>query len=89
MRGPDATLERLRVDRHLEGALTHGPDPLHLAEVLGRDERTAMRYADSARASFWKRPPNRKSVRADSDLLSFCWPCPHEIEGCPGTVPGH
>ncbi|MFD8386666.1 hypothetical protein ACFV2X_50645 [Streptomyces sp. NPDC059679] len=50
MRGQDATLERLRVDRQLEEALTHGPDPLHLAEVFGLDEKTAMRYADSARA---------------------------------------
>jgi hypothetical protein len=49
MRGQDATLERLRVDRQLEEALTHGPDPLHLAEVVGLDEKTAMRYADSAR----------------------------------------
>lgn len=48
MRGQDATLERLRVDRQLEEALTHGPDPLHLAEVFGLDEKTAMRYADSA-----------------------------------------
>ncbi|WP_413754484.1 hypothetical protein NRF20_45995 [Streptomyces sp. R-74717] len=30
--------------------LTRGPDPLHLAEVFGLDEKTAMRYADSARA---------------------------------------
>ncbi|MGI5479284.1 hypothetical protein [Streptomyces lavendofoliae] len=50
MRGQDTTLERLRVDRQLEEALTHGPDPLHLAEVSGLDEKTAMRYADSARA---------------------------------------
>lgn len=50
MRGQDATLERLRVDRQLEEALTHGPDPLHLAQVFGLDEKTAMRYADSARA---------------------------------------
>lgn len=50
MRGQDATLERLRVDRQLEEALTHGPDPLHLAEVFGLDEKTAMRYSDSARA---------------------------------------
>ncbi|MFF4259402.1 hypothetical protein ACFY1L_50405 [Streptomyces sp. NPDC001663] len=26
------------------------PDPLHLAEVFGLDEKTAMRSADSARA---------------------------------------
>lgn len=49
MRGQAATLERLRVDRQLDEAMTHGPDPLHLAEVFGLDEKTAMRYADSAR----------------------------------------
>ncbi|MFF0117016.1 hypothetical protein [Streptomyces prasinus] len=50
LRGQDATLERLRVDRQLEEALAHGPDPLHLAEVFGLGEKTAMRYADFARA---------------------------------------
>ncbi|MFF4213711.1 hypothetical protein ACFYZE_31065 [Streptomyces sp. NPDC001796] len=50
MRGQDATLERLRVDRQLEEAMVKGPDPLHLAEVFGLDEKTAMRYADSAGA---------------------------------------
>ncbi|MGY3243451.1 integrase [Streptomyces sp. TE4109] len=45
-----ATLEQLRVDRQLEEALTHGADPLHLALVFGIDEKTAIRYADSARA---------------------------------------
>ncbi|MFI1576273.1 hypothetical protein ACH4VQ_36385 [Streptomyces anulatus] len=50
MRGQDATLERLRVDRQLEEALVQGPDPLHLAEVFGLHETTAMCYADSARA---------------------------------------
>ncbi|WP_251021387.1 hypothetical protein [Streptomyces sp. ISL-98] len=50
LRGQDATLERLRVDRQLDEALTHGPDPLHLAEVFGLDEKTAMGYAASARA---------------------------------------
>lgn len=49
MRGQAATLERLRVDRQLDEAMTHGPDPLHLAEVFGLDEKTAMRHADSAR----------------------------------------
>ncbi|MFI7135780.1 hypothetical protein ACIBQ1_59755 [Nonomuraea sp. NPDC050153] len=33
LRGQAATLERLRVDRQLEEALTHDPDPLHLAAV--------------------------------------------------------
>ncbi|CAN3978409.1 hypothetical protein KPATCC21470_1032 [Kitasatospora purpeofusca] len=49
LRGQTATLERLRVDRQLEEALAYGPDPLHLAEVFGLDEKTAIRYADSAR----------------------------------------
>jgi hypothetical protein len=40
-----ATLERLRVDRQLEEALTHGADPLHLALVFGIDVKTAIRYA--------------------------------------------
>jgi hypothetical protein len=44
-----ATLERLRVDRQLEEALTHGPDPLHLAVVFDIDEKTAIRYAATAR----------------------------------------
>jgi hypothetical protein len=50
LRGQTATLERLRVDRQLEEALVHGPDPLHLAEVFGLAEKAAIRYADSARA---------------------------------------
>jgi site-specific recombinase XerD len=44
------SLERLRVDRQLEEALTVGPDPLHLAEVFGLDDKTAIRYAHAARA---------------------------------------
>jgi len=48
LRGQAATLERLRVDRQLEEALTHGPDPLHLAAVFGVDQKTAIRYAASA-----------------------------------------
>ncbi|MFF8919593.1 hypothetical protein ACF08M_41520 [Streptomyces sp. NPDC015032] len=59
MRGQDATLERLRVDRQLEEPLTHGPDPLHLAEAFGLDEKTAMRYADSARRLL-ERPIERR-----------------------------
>ncbi|WP_316784862.1 hypothetical protein [Streptomyces sasae] len=43
------TLERLRVDCQLEEAPTHGADPLHLALVFGIREKTAIRYADSAR----------------------------------------
>jgi integrase len=48
-RGLTATLERLRADRQLEEALTHGPDPLHLAAVFGLDDTTAIRYATIAR----------------------------------------
>jgi hypothetical protein len=49
LRGQPATLERLRVDRQLEEALAHGPDPLHLATVFGLDPKTAIRYAENAR----------------------------------------
>ncbi|MGH3305775.1 MAG: hypothetical protein ACRDOK_29760 [Streptosporangiaceae bacterium] len=48
-RGLTATLESLRVDRQLEEALTHGPDPLHLAAVFGLHDTTAIRYAAIAR----------------------------------------
>jgi integrase len=48
-RGLTATLERLRVDRQLDEALTCGPDPLHLAAVFGLDTKTAIRYASAAR----------------------------------------
>jgi site-specific recombinase XerD len=48
-RGQTATLERLRVHRQLDEALTIGPDPLHLAAVFGLDPKTAIRYADNAR----------------------------------------
>ncbi|MER6723074.1 hypothetical protein [Streptomyces halstedii] len=47
--GTAVHLEQLRVDRQLEEALTHGSDALHLAEVFGLDEKTAIRYANSAR----------------------------------------
>ena len=48
-RGLDATLERLRMDRQLDEAITSGPDPLHLAAVSGIDDTTAIRYATAAR----------------------------------------
>ncbi len=48
-RGLDATLERLRVDRQLDEALTCGNDPLHLAAVFGLNDTTAIRYAAAAR----------------------------------------
>ncbi|WP_267242263.1 hypothetical protein [Streptomyces sp. PR69] len=45
MRGQDATLERLRVDRQLEEALTHGPRPTPSREGLRarREDRNALR----------------------------------------------
>ncbi len=48
-RGQTATIERLRVDRQLEEALHHGPDPLHLAAVFDLDPKTAIRYSNAAR----------------------------------------
>ena len=48
-RGLTATLERLRVDRQLEEAMTSGADPLHLAAVFGIDDTTAIKYAAIAR----------------------------------------
>jgi len=48
-RGLTATLERPRVDRQLEEALTCGADPLHLAAVFGMDDTTAIKYATIAR----------------------------------------
>ncbi|MFE2179196.1 hypothetical protein [Streptomyces sp. NPDC059455] len=62
-----ATLERLRVDRQLEEALTHGADPLHLALVFGIDEKTAIRYADSA----------RQLLQADLEADPACSPRTH------------
>lgn len=50
LHGQTATLQRLRMDRQLEEALVHGPDALHLAEVFGLSDKTAIRYANSARA---------------------------------------
>lgn len=44
-----ATLARLHMDRQLEEALLHGPDLLHLAEVFGLSEKTAIRYSNFAR----------------------------------------
>jgi hypothetical protein len=49
LRGQAATLERLRVDRQLQEALAHGPDPLLLAAMFGLDPKTAIRYAENAR----------------------------------------
>ncbi|MFE9191057.1 integrase [Micromonospora sp. NPDC007208] len=49
LRGLPGTLERLRIDRQLEEAITAGADPLHLAAVFGLSEGTAIRWATNAR----------------------------------------
>jgi integrase len=48
-KGHGISLDRMRTDRWLEEALSRGPDPLHLAAVLGISSNTAMRYARAAR----------------------------------------
>ena len=52
LRGLPATLDRVRIDRHLEEALTCGADPLHLNVVFGLDDTTGMRYAASPARSW-------------------------------------
>ncbi|MFD9816618.1 hypothetical protein [Streptomyces sp. NPDC059080] len=71
LRGQAASLEQFRVDRQLEEALVHGPDPLHLAEVFGLDEKTAMRYADSARRLL-ERPVESGSDFRDTSKMASC-----------------
>jgi hypothetical protein len=48
-KGTGLTLNRIRMDRQLEEALTHGPDPLHLTAVFGISERAAINYAKLGR----------------------------------------
>jgi len=47
--GSGITLDRLRMDRHLEEALAYGPDPLHLAGTFGVSKATGIRYASHAK----------------------------------------
>lgn len=49
LRGLPATVERLRIDCQLAEAMVTGFDPLHLAEIFGISEHTAIRYAVNAR----------------------------------------
>ncbi len=49
LRGLPATLDRLRIDCQLAEAIATGFGPLHLAEVFGISEHTAIRYAVNAR----------------------------------------
>ena len=72
-RGLTATLERLRVDRQLEEALTCGADLLHLAAVFGIDDTTAIKYAAIARqlqeSAAGQHPPSGSREPKDPDLL--------------------
>jgi hypothetical protein len=65
-RGLTATLERLRVDRQLEEALTCGADPLHLAAVFGIDDTTAIKYAAIAR-QLQQTPPDSTTPPAPAN----------------------
>jgi len=65
-RGLTATLERLRVDRQLEEALTCGADPLHLAAVFGIDDATAIKYAAIAR-QLLENPPDSTTPPAPAN----------------------
>jgi len=58
-RGQTATLERLRVQRQLDEALTQGPDPLHLAAVFGLDPKTASATPRTPGSSSSPRPRNK------------------------------
>lgn len=48
-RGTGVSLDRLRMDRHLEEALSYGPDPLHLSRMFGISTATGIRYTSQAR----------------------------------------
>ena len=72
LRGLPGTIDRLRIDRQLEEALTHGADPLHLAVVFGIADKTAVRYANAARQLLERaheRPPvGSPGTEAPSEL---------------------
>ncbi len=55
------TLNQIRMDRQLEEALTHGPDPLHLTAVFGISERAAIRYANAAK-TFLENGPRARPI---------------------------
>jgi hypothetical protein len=59
LRGLPATLEQLRIDCQLAEAMATGFDPLHLAEVFGISEDTAIRYAVNARQLTAPQTPRR------------------------------
>jgi site-specific recombinase XerC len=82
LQGLTGNLERLRIDRQLEEALTHGADPLHLTVVFNINETTASHYAASVRQLLEKphethpagSPPTQASICEDEppEHLSSC-----------------
>jgi integrase len=60
-----ATIDRLRIHRQLGEALTHGPDPLHPATIFGLDPKTAIRYAENARAILAATADDQDPARRD------------------------
>ena len=78
-RGQAATLERLRVHRQLDEALAQGPDPLHLASVLGLDPKTAIRYAENARMLLVTAAEQQDPLNAEASLsCDGPEPCPQK-----------
>jgi hypothetical protein len=76
-----ATLERLRVHRQLDEALTQGPDPLHLAAMFGLDPKTAIRYAENARQPHRNITSSRTSLTSGGRAAS--------IPAMAGMAPSH
>lgn len=77
LRGLTGTLERLRIDRQLEEALTHRADPLHLAVVFDINETTAIRYAASAR-QLLEQPKETHPSGSPPTQASMCEDVPPE-----------
>jgi hypothetical protein len=82
LRGLPATLDRLRIDRQLEEALTCGADPLHLAVVFGLDDTTAIRYAAAARQLLARPHENGPLHCRPADLRA-----PAAVPDCSSPVP--
>lgn len=95
LRGQPATLDRLRIDRQLEEALTCDADPLHLAAVFGIDASTAIRYAVNGRQLLADVHAPRLSAAAcrggwrASDNHGGRGPAPYRVWQPPGTLTGH